>query len=70
LVNDNDEYSSNFSISIVLDNTNLPKFSSIDHTLHEFRTSDEINEKEMNENQQDYVDYPKDYDKLELMDIH
>ena len=39
VINDNDDYSSNYSISIALDNSYLPKFSQDTHTLHEFKAT-------------------------------
>jgi len=39
-------------------------------TLQTINAPDEIDEREMNENQKDYANYPEDFDKLELMDIH
>lgn len=70
MINDEDDADNKFSLSIVLNNFNLPKFSGTPHTLHEFKESDEIDLKEMNENQKDYAEYPEDYNKLELMNIH
>ena len=70
MINDEDDQDNLYSISIPLNNYVLPKFSHELHTLHDLRVSDEINEKEMNENQKDYSGYPEDYNKLELINIH
>ena len=45
-------------------------YSSSMVTLQMLSAPDEIDEREMNENQKDYANYPEDFDKLELMDIH
>jgi hypothetical protein len=54
MVNDEDDQDNLYSLSIPLNNYVLPKFSNKMYTLDELSLSDELNEKEMNENQKDY----------------